>query len=426
MQQRPRDAKSLRSFLLSPLLNNRGMAMLIAIFAMVLAVVIATEISYETQIEYARSAQSVNRLKAYYAAKAGVELSLYRILLYKKAMAQFGDQLKDNRAMLDPIWNFPFAWPPTALGLVSDSMKEDVDKITKESTLDAQYAVSIESEGSKIDINALGSPSKPLADSVRAQLLQIFQNEVEGNKAFKKKYENYKFTELLDNIQDWVSENPQSVGGHGDKSSIYKQPDGVHNYKLPPSAPFKTLDELHMVQGMEDEFFDLLKDRVTVYGTLGVNVNYAPENVLRSLDPQIKDEILRWIVSRRTDPKLGGPFKDENDFYNYLNSKGMRTDNMQKAKIPLYFDAEYNFRIKSTGKFSNVVRTINAVTYDITGLTDRVVKVLNDADQAANPPATPPPPPGPKTPAPPPTSPPASSQKKIPMGRPTVVLWQEN
>ena len=401
--------------------------MLIAVFAMMLAVVVATEIAYETQIEYSRAAQSVNRLKAYYAAKAGVELSLYRILLYKKAMGQFGDQLKENRAMLDPIWQFPFAWPPTALTMVSDSMKDDVEKVTKESTLDSQYAVTIESEGSKIDINALGSPSKALADSVRGQLLQIFQNEIDGNKAFKKKYENFKFNELIDNIQDWVSEGSQSVGSHGDKGSQYKQPD-AKNYKLPPSAPFKTIDELHMVAGMEDEFFDLLKDRITVYGTLGVNVNYAPENVLRALDPQLKDEVLSAVLNRRSNPKLGGPFKDENDFYNFLNSKGMRTDNMQKSKIPLFFEAEYNFRIKSVGKFANVVRTLNVITYDIVGLTDRVVKILNEADQAAAAAAGPQPggpvtAPGSLQQAPPPSAPTA---KKIPTGRPTVVLWQES
>ncbi len=412
----------MRRRLLQSINNERGIAMLIAVFALVLAVVVATEISYETQIEYARAAQSVNKLKAYYAAKAGVEISLYRILLYKKAMAAVGDQLKDNRSMLDPIWNFPFAWPPTALALVSDSAAEDVNKIIKESTMDSQYAATIEAEGSKIDINALASPSKPLADSVRQQLLQIFQNEIDNNKAFKQKYENYKFNELIDNIQDWVSDNPNSVGQHSSKSDPYKQPESVHNYKLPPGTALKTIEELHMIAGMEDEFYDLIKDRVTVYGTLGVNVNYAPENVLRSLDPQIKDEILSWIVNRRSNQKLGGPFKDESDFYNFLNSKGMRTDNMQKSKIPLYFDAEYNFRVKSVGKFANIVRNITAVTYDITGLTDRVVKVLNDADAAkANPQGTPSPTPSPSNTA----GGSGGGTKTVPMGRPTVVLWKE-
>jgi general secretion pathway protein K len=409
--------------------NNRGIAMIVAVFAMVLAVVVATEIAYETQVEYARAAQSVNRLKAYYAAKAGVELSLFRILLYKKVMAQYGDSLKDQRAKLDNIWQWPFAWPPTALALVSDSAKEDVNKLVKESTMDAQYAVSIESEGSKIDVNALGSPSQALATSTRNQILQIFQNELDKNKAFKQKYDTYKFTDLLDNMQDWVSDNPKSVGSHGDKSSQYKQPEDVHNYKLPPGAPFKTIDELHMVVGMEDEFFDLIKDRITVYGTLGVNVNYAPGNVLASLDPNLKDEILAAVLARRADPNQGGPFKDENDFFGFLQQKGMRTDNLVKNKVPLYFDPEYNFRIKSIGKFSNVVRTLNVVTYDIDSLTAREVQVLNDAEAAATGQAAPTPSPGvtPLGPTGVAAAPgaPGTAQKKVPTGRPTIVLWQE-
>lgn len=412
---------AIHKHLIQSINNERGIALLVAIFAMTLAVVVATEISYETQVEYSRSVQSVNRLKAYYAAKAGVELSLYRILLYKKAMAQFADQLKDNKSMLDPIWSFPFAWPPTALALVSDSVAEDVQKVIKESTMDGQYAVSIESEDGKIDINSLGSPSKPIADAVRQQLLQIFQNEIDANKKFKEKYENFKFNELIDNIQDWVSEEQQNTNGRATKSDLYKQPDNVRNYKMPPGTPLKTIEELHMVAGMEDEFYDLLKDRITVYGTLGINVNFAPANVLKSLDPQIKDDVLKFIIDRRSNPKLGGPFKDENDFYSFISSHGVRTDNMQKAKIPLIFDNEYNYRIVSVGKFANVVRTITAITYDIAGLTDRTVKVLNDADAAkANPQGTPTP-----TPSTTGAAGAATTQKKIPGGRPTVVLWRE-
>ena len=62
------------------LLNNRGVALLIAIFSLALMILVAMEVSYETNVEYVVASQKVNRLKAYYAAKAGVELSLLRVL----------------------------------------------------------------------------------------------------------------------------------------------------------------------------------------------------------------------------------------------------------------------------------------------------------------------------------------------------------
>src|SRR6185437_13554565 len=109
-----------------------------------------------------------------------------------------------------------------------------------------------------------------------------------------------------------------------------------------------------MVAGMKDDFYDLLKDRVTVYGSLGINVNYAPAKVLESLDSQITEEIATKIIGRRDDSKKGGPYHDTNDFYSYLQGLGVRTDDMQRNQIPLIFDPEYNFRITSIGTFRNV------------------------------------------------------------------------
>lgn len=416
--------KFLRARFLGHVQNQKGVALLIAVFAMILTVMIATEVAYETQVEYISSSQSLNRIKAYYAAKAGVELSLFRIHLYKKAMAQFGDQLKENKAMLDPIWQFPFMWPPTAaLDGVNEVDKSMIEDVVKESTMDSQYAVTIVSEGGKIDINDLGSNNKALATGIRAQILQIFENELENNETFKDKYDNYKFEELVNNIQDYVDEDKEGLN-KGDESQSYDQPDDVKGFQLPPNRPFQTVEELHMVADMEDAFFDLLKNKITVYGTKGINVNYADEPVLKALDPQLKDDVLKEVIKRRSTPELGGPFKDEDDFYGFLDGKGMRTDNLRKAKLPLIFDAEYNFRIISTGLSGNVKREITAITYDIDSLTPRYVEILDKIDEQDKPadgnqPAGNNNDDGKK---------PDDKKKevKVPKGRPSVVFWIES
>lgn len=408
--------------------NERGIAFLIAIFAMALTVIIATEVAYETQVEYISASQSINRVKTYYAAKAGVELSLFRILVYQKALAQFGDQLKEQKNLLDQIWQFPFQWPPTAMSALNSVDADQLKTLVKESMLDAEYATSIENEGGKIDINDLGSLSKPYSNGIRVQLTHIFENELENNKVFKKKYENFKFDELIDNIQDWVDEDTTNQKS-GDESAKYDSVEGAKDFKLPPNAPFKTLAELHMVKGMEDEFFNLLKDKITVYGVKGVNINYAPERVLKAIDPQIKDKVLEEIVNRRSNPQKGGPFKDEADFYQFIEALGVKTKDMKDAKIPLLFDAEYNFRITSTGQYLNQRREIVAVTYDIENLTARYAEILNKIDDetanqngngassgsdggASGTPST--------------KADPKKDKIKIPKGRPSVVFWQEN
>src|SRR5262249_3710668 len=153
--------------------NQKGMALLIALFAMTLMTFIAVEVSYDTSVDYVVAAQAVNRIRAYYAAKSGVELSLLRIMIYKQVMASLGDSLGANKNMLDPIWQFPFMWPPTAAGtgkateVDKDMLKESID----ESIMQGQYATTISPEGGKIDINDLGSDLKGLKKAMIHQVL---------------------------------------------------------------------------------------------------------------------------------------------------------------------------------------------------------------------------------------------------------------
>src|ERR1035437_6935027 len=62
--------------------SEKGVALLIALFAMTLMTFIAVEVSYDTSVDYVVAAQQVNRVRAYYAAKSGIEISLLRIMLY--------------------------------------------------------------------------------------------------------------------------------------------------------------------------------------------------------------------------------------------------------------------------------------------------------------------------------------------------------
>ncbi len=416
------------SFILKTLRNRRGIALLIAIFAMILTITIAVEVSYETSVGYIQSAQEINRLKAYYAADSGIELSLFRILLYRKVLAQYGQQLSSQRGLLDEIWQLPFAWPLPMTGL-SKSVREDINSVIKDSMMDAQYSVTIESESGRIDINALGSGNIALINSTRAQLMLLFQNAIKSDSTFKKKYKDYNFTNLLDNIQDWVSPGNVGVGGR-DKSELYKQPEDVHNYRLPPDAPFKTMSELHMVAGMKDDFYNVLKDRVTVYGDMGINVNYANAAVLESIDPQITPEIVKKIEDRIANQQLGGPFQNSNDFYTFLQGLGVNTTIMERNQIPLVFDPAFNFRITSTGTYRNVERTITVVTYDMDMMASREAAVLtqNMQQQMGQQPTTPP---G-TMPGQPPGTPPGTQPGMVPTnvppptGRPRVVMWKEN
>lgn len=309
--------------------------------------------------------------------------------------------------------------------------------------MEAEYATTIESEGSKLDINDLASDVKSLQKSTHAQLLKIFQQRLDNDEAFRKKYDGFNFEELVNNIQDWVDADKESLNG-GDENRYYRDFDLEESNPdfLPPNHPFKTLDELHMVAGMKDDFYNILKPEITIYGTLGINVNYANEDMLKALDVSVSDDAVKAIIERRSDPNKGGPFPPgdqcADDFLNFVKPYGVNVAAIKQSGVPLICDPEYNFRITSTGTVSNVRKEITVITYDIPNLANREATLLaeqdqgpgqnqsstvnggnnpggstaNSANNAAN--------------ATPGASGGQNSKIEVPKGRPTVVYWEEN
>jgi general secretion pathway protein K len=405
------------------------MALLIALFAMTLMTFIAVEVSYDTSVDYVVAAQQVNRIKARYAAKSGVELSLLRIMLYKQVMAAMGDTLGTNKGLLDPIWSFPFTWPPTTAGVTMTEVDKDLMKdAVGESMMQAQYATTITPESGRLDINDLGSSIQSLKKATMAQVLKIFEAEVQNNEEFRKKYSNYRFEELINNIADYIDEDRDGLNG-GDESAPYRDLEDK-NIEMPPNRPLRTIDELHQVGGMKDDFYNVLAPRVTIYGAKGININYAGKDLLMSLDPSMKEETVDKVIARRNDVKLGGPFHDDNDFFGFIAPYGVNVQAIQESKIPLLYDMEFNFRIVSTGLAANVKHEITAVTYDFANLSQRLAELMDkqDQDQSGGPSTgTPPPDPSPSA-KPGDTSGKTPSKTKIQgaKGRPNVVYWEEN
>ncbi|USN47711.1 MAG: general secretion pathway protein GspK [Pseudobdellovibrionaceae bacterium] len=361
-----------------PLKNRKGVALLLAIFSIMLLTFVVTEVTYDTQVEYITAANRVDRLKAYYAAKSGVELSLLRILIYKQAMATYGDQLGAQKSLLDPIWQLPFAWPPILPDNMTTVSKDEINKTVAESTLDAQYLATIESEGGKIDLNDLASPVKSLAESTKQQIVQIFSRELENNDDFKDKHSGEDFQSLVNRMVDWVDENQERVEGGSEKDDYQ---DDLSGDTVPPNQPFKTISELHLIKGMKDDFFKLLESRVTVYGTKGINVNYAPKEVLQALDRQMTDEVVQRVIERRNNPDLGGLFANADDFLGFISGYGVNSETFNEAGVPLLFDAEYNFRITAIGQSKKSSKEISVITYDFDTSKDRFIELLDKQEE---------------------------------------------
>jgi general secretion pathway protein K len=402
------------------LLNQKGIAMLVALSAVLILTFIAVEVGYNTQVELAIGVASVERLQAYYLAKAGVNLSLLRIKIFKLASQKAGSSLGKDTDLLELVWKVPFMWPPQAFGDLGSVEKAEFKKTISESLLQGDITATIESESSRIDLTDLISPSKAIKEATQKQLVSLLETRLEQDDEWARENRgNLKPTELINNISDWMSQDPNSLNG-GDKQAGYTPPLKTSN------RPLKTLAELHMVKGMTDDIFNILINRVTLYGTKSVNVNKAPKEILKSLDSQISDKVAEAIITRREDPDQG-PFASQDEFLKFLQNQGVNTQNFNKAPgIPLAFEPDPNFRINSIGIKGKSQREIFAITFDFDKVKEKLVSALPEPTPTSTPSPTPASakPNATATPSPTPTPSPATPQS-LPSGPPSVVYWQE-
>lgn len=411
--------------------SRSGVAMILAVASLTLMTYLAMEIMYETTIEYAVNAQGLHRIQAHYAAKSGLEIGLLRVKIFQ----QLQPMLKNLGGttplgdVADLVWKLPFQWPiqvPEGVDMVNQSLLEESGE---ESLMKAKYSVQIELEGTKIDLNDLWSPSKGLREITKKQLINIFEAKARDDQEFFRKHAGMRWEELVNNITDFMSDKRDSLNG-GNKRDGYAE---FASQDFPPNRAFISLEELRLVNGMTDEFFDLLAPAVTVYGMRAINPNKAPPEVIRSLHASITDQIVQELMKRRSDPDLGPAFKkteDPNDpesFWSFLENNGARIDDETK-KVPLIFDDYYNFRITSIGEAGTARSTLIAIVVDLKKQAKQVGALIKEEAAANNNQQQNPPPAG-TTPPPGGTQPSgqqAGNKAEAPSkGPPRIVYWQE-
>lgn len=399
--------------------REKGVALLLATFALSMILYIAMEVQYETQIEYVVNNAGVARLKAYYAARSGVEISLLRIKLYQKVKSQLGSQSGVPPAMLDLIWSFPLSWPPILPQETNAVDKSQIDSLVKEAKMDASYQTIISDEGTKIDINDLNSTSKSIREATKKMILQLFENEVINKTPWALRHPSFIAEDLVNNIIDWMDADTDMQKG-GAERSLYVN---VKSEIMPPNRQFRSLEELRMVAGMTDDIFALISPRLTVYGAKAINPNTAPGEVIQGIHASISNEVLAEVLKRRQDIMGAGQFKDAADFWGFLDQKGARVPREVQEATPISTEGATNFRIKSVGSYNDAISEIEVVTYDLPGTAATVTKAMtkDKADQGGAPASGPAPTPTPTSRA----GQAATKKAELPKGPPRIVLWRE-
>jgi general secretion pathway protein K len=367
--------------------RQKGVALMMALFFTALISFLLFEISKETLYESISASQNIHELRAYYAAKAGEDVSLLRIKAYQMIKSQIqsaGEMAKPFEAKANIIWEFPFMWPPILPdGAPLNAQNELKTTLSETFFKKVSYAPIIMDMGGLIDINNLDSPSKALADSTKELLLEMYRKEIQFNEDFSRKYNIDDITILLNNITDWMDEDQESLNG-GAESSIYATRQLLN---MPPNQHFKTLSELMLVEGMNEDLFKIIEGSITTLGNPGININAAEKEVLLTLDPRMTDEIVDELISRRQNLLDHGPF-NESLFRDLIQEKLGDYGNFNPSKIPILYTAVANFKIESVGFSGKISKTVISHVYDQTELLETMVaglkKKFEDQNQNNN------------------------------------------
>jgi len=351
--------------------NKKGMALIMVLSTIVFIIVLLQETVFETQIEYRSAISELNSLRAYYAAKSGMEINLLRLKAYQSLIDQYGEQLSTVQSYVDLVWKFPFEWPPI---LPEESNSTDIEKVQSikdRSFMKSEFSTNIEPVAGRIDINDLASPAPSLRTWTFQTLYRLIILLRANNKKLEEDLSEQDIVDILHNIKDWVdpdSQRAEQVGVF--ENSMYE------TNNLPPNRSFISPEELLQVKDMTASLYDALKPFITVYGEKGLNINAAPVELLQALHDEFPLELAQEIVElthNSIEPtiftkELFEGFLEERGFSNIKESLFSSPMNEGESKqIPsiIYFDAPRNFYMESTGRYGKSQKSIRAIYFDV-------------------------------------------------------------
>ena len=339
--------------------RERGIALVMVLGAIAVLTVMLAEFQDETSAEAASATAERDSVQAEYMARSAVNLS--RLLIateptIRGAIAPLFMMMKKTPPQL-PVWEFS----DRILGAFNDeegskdfSATVGVDAKTGKNLgiKDGRFELVIVDEDAKINVN-LGAANE-IAHIRLAQELMGLMLPPQYNTIFEQKDGTGQFHDRLSicsAIIDWGDQDEQLFNCDLSKLTGASS-SGVEDayYQLLPTrpyrrknAPYDSLDELHMVRGVGEDYWATFVDPdptnpkkrpVTVWGTGRVNVNTANAQTLLGVvcagapDAQIcidatQAQTFLMGVTMARGLTMGAPlFGSANDFIQTMTGKG--------------------------------------------------------------------------------------------------------
>ena len=301
--------------------GERGIALLLSLLVMVLLTVIVIEFTFSTQVDYRRAAMWVNGRRAALVADGGVMLASE--VLRQDSLFGITDSLSD-------IWARELPPIDTGAGMLS---------------------VRIEDEQSKLNLNTLATGALSPAGRQFQSLLDKLQLD----------------PSLAYPLADWLDKNHDPGPGLGAEDDWYASATPPY---LPRNGMMRSYAELALVRGFTPAVLAKIRRFTTVLPELDlkVNINTAPAEVLRVVEPRLDNEqLVQALIAARA----------QNPFTNaaaVAAVPGMNAFSEQEIERLFSFSTRW-FRVRSTGDVGGAMRSTEALLQRDGG-TSKIVYLL--------------------------------------------------
>jgi type II secretory pathway component PulK len=383
--------------------NERGVALMMIMTAMIFLMAIYGEFTFESKISRIKATNVMDRSQAKLLAESGLQMAMTRLKLYKEAF----NKLESNPAakgqvppqLLNQLWEVPFIFPiPLGEG-VTLAVKETIEKFTQDSLLDGSMRVTVTNISNRMNLNMLRfdtskrlpqkegeeveeNPNDGIVDtsptaiqnnvSVDQSLYFLMKRLVDEKKekdpAFEDRNANINYQELITNLKffmsDYQSLNTDPLAGEAE-ANYQKIP------LTPKYGPLSSASELYAIPGWNDELIELIQNEFSVYPSAQIDLNKLTSNMLKILVPNIDDEQIRSFFEYRDNPEQPKFFNSIDDFQKWvtdieriMNETDFKSRIEKFTKAGITFGSNPNlFKVISEGLFNRSIYTLVAYVY---------------------------------------------------------------
>ncbi|MFI5322317.1 MAG: general secretion pathway protein GspK [Thermodesulfobacteriota bacterium] len=234
--------------------SEKGIVLVIVIIVISVLMILVTDLIYFTEIDTEISSNTRDEIKARYIAKSGVHVAASTLKDRPlEELAQITAAMGGQAQNPEGLWAINVPFFPVGDGSVS---------------------VTVTDERAKVNLNSLVSPATNMVDQqLLAELRELFRYlNVDSTKSER----------FIASLINWT--DAPIAGGQNDQDSSGANGNFYAHLATPyqiKDGPLDTLQEIRMIDGMDNDFYNTIKDYVTVYPPdKKINFSTAPKVVL--------------------------------------------------------------------------------------------------------------------------------------------------